>query len=140
VNLDIRFNFTGVNWEIVSETLKRVGMTYDKPAAHRKAFENSYVTVFIYKDNQFIGFGRSISDGVFQAAVYDIAVIPEFQKMGAGSIIIKSILARLPKCNIILYANPGKEEFYEKLGFRKMKTGMAYFRKTEEMKEKGFTE
>ena len=140
MNLDIKFNFTGVDWKIVSETLKHVGMNYDKPASHRKAFENSYVTVFIYKDNQLIGFGRAISDGVFQSAVYDVAVVPEFQKKGTGSLIIKSILSRLPKCNIILYANPGKEEFYEKHGFRRMKTGMAYFKNAEEMIEKGFTE
>jgi ribosomal protein S18 acetylase RimI-like enzyme len=140
MNPDIRFDFTGVDWKVVSEILKRVGMTYDKPAVHKKAFENSYVTMFIYKENQLIGFGRAISDGFFQAAIYDVAVIPEFQKKGAGSIIIRSILSRLPKCNIILYANPGKEIFYEKHRFKKMKTGMAYFRKADEMKEKGFTE
>ena len=28
---------------------------------------------------------------------------------------------------IILYANPGKEGFYQKLGFRKMNTAMAIF-------------
>jgi hypothetical protein len=53
---------------------------------------------------------------------------------------IGSILARLPQCNIILYASPGKEEFYRTLGFRKMKTGMALFGEAEEMKGKGFTE
>jgi hypothetical protein len=53
---------------------------------------------------------------------------------------MKTTLARLSQCNIILYASPGREEFYRKLGLRKMKTGMALFRKAEIMKEKGFTE
>jgi len=42
--------------------------------------------------------------------------------------------------NVILFASPGKEDFYRKLGLRKMKTGMALFKKPDEMKEKGFTE
>jgi len=140
VNIDIKYSTDKVDFKKVTETLSRVGMSSAEPEMHEKAFKNSQVTVFIYKDNQLTGFGRAISDGVFQAALYEIAVIPEFQKMGVGSLIIKSLLSRLPGCNVILYANPGKEMFYEKLGFRKMKTGMAYFIKTQEMKDRGFTE
>ena len=40
----------------------------------------------------------------------------------------------------MLYASPGKEKFYEKLNFRKMKTGMALFLNTEKMQMKGFIE
>ena len=50
------------------------------------------------------------------------------------------ILERLPAGNIILYANIGRESFYEKLGFRRMKTAMARFRHADVMREKGFTE
>jgi hypothetical protein len=39
-----------------------------------------------------------------------------------------------------LYANVGKETFYEKLGFRRLKTGMAKFVKAELMASRGFTE
>jgi hypothetical protein len=47
---------------------------------------------------------------------------------------------KLSSCNFILYASPGKEEFYQTLGFSKMKTGMALFLKAQQMKERGFTE
>jgi predicted N-acetyltransferase YhbS len=69
-----------------------------------------------------------------------VAVVPEFQQKGIGTIIMKEIVERLSRCNIILYAAPGKEDFYRKVGLRKMKTGMALFRKAEAMKERGFTE
>ncbi|MDD2316909.1 MAG: GNAT family N-acetyltransferase [Desulfobacterales bacterium] len=137
---DIRCECSGVDWKIVSETLKRVGMACYEPEAHRKAFEASHTTVFVYRAGQLIGFGRAISDGVYQGAVYDVAVVPEFQRKGIGTIIMKKILERLPECNIILYATPGKEAFYETLNLRKMKTGMARFRNSKKMKEKGFTE
>lgn len=137
---DIQFDCSGADWNTVCETLSRVGMAHYKPDVHRKAFENSYVTVFVYHDSHLIGFGRAISDGAYQAAIHDVAVVPEFQGKGIGTTIIKNLLTRLSQCNVILYAVPGKEAFYEKMGLRKMKTGMALFMKAQEMKEKGFTE
>jgi ribosomal protein S18 acetylase RimI-like enzyme len=140
MELDVQLDCADVNWQFVAETLKRVGMAYAEPAAHRKSFENSQVVVFIRREDQLIGFGRAISDGVFQAAIYDVAILPEYQARGIGTIIIKTIMDKLSDCNFILYAAPGKEEFYQTLGFRKMKTGMALFRKAGHMKERGFIE
>ena len=140
MEVDIKQDCAGVDWNAVSETLKRVGMAYYEPDMHRKAFEASHTTVFVYQAGRLIGFGRAISDGTYQAAIYDCAVLPEFQGKGIGTIILKNILSQISHCNVILYATPGKEGFYQKLGFRKMKTGMAYFKNSESMKELGFTE
>ena len=140
MEIEVKFDCSEVDWKIVSDTLKKVGMGYYEPNLHKQAFQNSYTTVFLYRGTQMIGFGRAISDGAYQAAIYDVAVIPDFQQMGLGNTIMRNILARLPPCNIILYASPGKEEFYRKHNFRKMKTGMALFSNAEKMMEKGFTE
>jgi ribosomal protein S18 acetylase RimI-like enzyme len=140
MELDIKLDCADVNWQFVAETLKRVGMAYAEPSAHQKSFENSQVTVFIRWEGQLIGFGRAISDGVFQAAIYDVAVLPEYQAQNIGTIIIKTIMDKLSNCNFILYAAPGKEGFYQTLGFKKMKTGMALFLKVQQMKERGFTD
>lgn len=129
-----------VDWVRVAETLKRVGMAYAEPEVHRRAFEASHTTVFVYQAGQLVGFGRALSDGVYQAAVYDVAVLPECQGQGIGRMIMKNILERIAGCNVILYASPGKEKFYCKQGFRLMKTGMAAFTKAEAMAKKGFTE
>jgi len=140
MEIDIIYDCSETDWKAVSETLKRVGMAYEEPDVHKRAFEASHTTVFVYKDSQLIGFGRAISDGAYQAAVYDVAVVPEFQKMGIGRMIMEKILERLSGCNVILYARPGKEEFYRRLGLRKMKTGMALFRNPEKMARRGFTD
>ena len=139
MEVDVKQDCAEVDWSVISETLKRVGMAYYEPDVHRKAFEASHTTVFVYHAGRLIGFGRAISDGAYQAAIYDCAVLPEFQGKGIGKIILKSILSRISNCNVILYATPGKEGFYQKLGFRKMKTGMAHFKKSESMKEREFT-
>jgi len=142
MEVDIKQDCIGVDWKTVSETLKNVGMAYYEPEVHRKAFEASHTTVFVYHADRMIGFGRAISDGAYQAAVavYDCAVILEFQGKGTGKMIMSKILSEVPHCNIILYASPGKEGFYQTQGFRKMKTGMALFKKSESMRERGFTE
>ncbi|MCG8617755.1 MAG: GNAT family N-acetyltransferase, partial [Desulfobacterales bacterium] len=119
---------------------KKAGMAVYAPDVLKQAFEASYVTIFIYHGDELIGIGRALSDGAYQAAVYDCAVSPEFQGKGVGRLIITHILSALETCNIILYASPGKEGFYQKYGFRRMKTGMARFVKSEHMSERGFTE
>jgi GNAT superfamily N-acetyltransferase len=60
--------------------------------------------------------------------ICDVALLPRHQGLGLG----KQIVARLVSLSsghkkIILYAVPGKEPFYGKLGFRRMTTAMAIF-------------
>ena len=140
MEVNIKYDSDGVDWKTVSEILKSVGMAYYEPDVHRRAFEASHTTVFVYHADRLIGLGRAISDGAYQAAVYDCAVLSEFQGKGIGKTIMKNILSRISPCSVILYATPGKEGFYQKHGFRKMKTGMALFKKQESMRERGFTE
>ena len=140
MEVKLKYDCGGVDWAAVSDTLKRVGMANRAPELHQKAFEASHTAVFAYSNDQLVGFGRAISDGAYQAAVYEMAIVPEFQKQGIGARILKDILDRLPGCNVILYASPGKEDFYRKLGFRLMKTGMARFQAPDVMAQIGFTD
>lgn len=137
---EIRFDCNGVNWQLVANTLQEVGMAHYAPEIHQQAFEASHTVVFLYHNQQMIGFGRAISDGVYQAAVYDVAVLPQYQGHGLGRTIMQAILSRVSHCNVILYASIGKEPFYRSLGFRLMKTGMALFKQVEIMAAKGFTD
>ncbi|MCH4260228.1 MAG: GNAT family N-acetyltransferase [Clostridium tyrobutyricum] len=138
MDVKIQYNCSNVDWNRVSKILEEVNMAYFAPEIHKKAFQNSYTVVFVYHSDKLIGFGRAISDGVYQAAIYDVAVLPEYQGKHVGSTIIKSIIKKIPRCNFILYASPGKERFYEKMNFKKMKTGMALFNDVEKMQSKGF--
>ena len=140
MNVELKFDCTGVDFAFVSATLNRVGMASRPPELLQKSFAASAVVVFAYVDGRPVGFGRAISDGAYQAAVYEMAVVPEFQRQGLGARIMQAILDRLPGYNVILYASPGKEDFYRKLSFRRMKTGMARFQRPDAMAQKGFTE
>lgn len=140
MNLKIQYDCANIDWNRVSEILKKVDMAHFEGEMHKKAFENSHTVAFAFDDDILIGFGRAISDGTYQAALYDIAVLPEYQGKRVGATIVNNILKCIPQCSFILYASPGKEVFYEKLHFRKMKTGMALFYNAEKMQMKGFTE
>ena len=140
MEVDLKFDAADVDWNTVHDTLQRVGMAYHPPAVHQQAFAASHTVVFAYSAGQLVGFGRALSDGLCQAALYDVAVVPEFQRQGIGAQIVSALLSRLSSCNVILYAAPGKEGFYQTLGLRKMKTAMARFPQAEAMAARGFTE
>ena len=133
-------NYKEVDFNKVCEIIKKAGLTTFSVELTQKAFENSYVCVFIYFEDELIGAGTAISDGAYQAAIYDIVVLPEYQGKGFGRVIVTEILKRLKNLNIILYARPGVENFYRKFGFSKMLTGMVKFTNADVMKSRGFTD
>ena len=138
MNLKIQTNCININWSEVQNILKTVGMSYVDVDTHKLSFENSYTVIFVFDNNKLVGFGRAISDGVRNSAIYDIATLPEYQRKGIGRLIVENIIKSTPNCNFILYASPGKEGFYESLGFYKLKTGMGYFFDLEKAIKKGF--
>ena len=140
MSIKFQSNCEGIDWKLVPELLKTVGMGFHPPEVHQRTFSASASVIFVYDDELLIGFARAISDGVTQAAVYDVAVMPAYQGHGIGKLMMEHIVKSLPGCSFILFASPGKEPFYEKLNFRKMKTGMALFVKQDAMREKGFTD
>lgn len=140
MNLRLQFDTVGINWDLVVEILQKVGMAYYTGEIHHRAFTNSHSVVFVFHNDNLIGFGRAISDGAYQAAIYDVAVLPSYQGKGIGKMIVQTLVKSSPNCNVILYASPGKEVFYEKENFRRMKTGMALFLDAKRMHGNGFIE
>jgi len=110
--------------------LYRVAPLGDKKAADLKVvFTNSMYRAFVREDGVLIGAGRAVADGIDVSYLADIAVHPDHQGRGLG----KEIVSRLRELSkhhkkIILYAAPGKDTFYLKLGFKRMLTAMAIFR------------
>lgn len=138
--MELRQSCDGVDWAAVRDLLKEAGMSFHDADKHRRAFQAAYAVVFAYDGEALIGCGRALSDGVYQAALYDIAVLPSYQGGGLGRRLVEALMADLDHCNVILYASPGKEDFYRKLGFRGLKTGMARFLRADAMSARGFTE
>jgi len=114
-----------IDWLVAAEVFRLAPLGSRDPQKLKKSFENSFMTVFAFDRERLVGLGRAISDGVDQAAIYDVVVLPEYQGRGTGRMIMDKIISSLPVENIILYAVPGKEGFYKKCGFHFMNTAMA---------------
>ena len=130
-----------ISWEELARLfeLAPLGKKRD-PKMLEKAFRNSLLKVFAFHGTKLVGAGRALSDGVWRAAIYDVAVLPEYQGRGIGSTIIRHLIDSANVEVIMLYAAPGKEEFYEQFGFRKMTTAMAITPSEEEARKRGLIE
>lgn len=140
MNLRYQYDCENIDWTRVRDLLAEVGMSTVDVEKHRLSFQNSYAVIFIFDGDILIGIGRSISDGVRQSALYDIAVDPGYQGLGLGKDIVLRLMDKTPACNFILYASPGKEGFYKKMSYKKMKTGMILFGDRERMNDSDFIE
>lgn len=87
-------------------------------------------------DDNIIGFARALSDGVFNAAIYDVVVCPEYQRRGIAKLLLENLLAQFEDLSCIhLISTTGNEAFYKKIGFKKLTTGMAIYHKSHLEKE-----
>ncbi len=142
MNITYKIKKENVNWQEVSEVLKRSGLS-DHPAWEQEIiFNNSYAVVFVYDEEKIVGVARALSDGVCQAAIYNVALEEEYQGHGIGRSLIEKLLEQLKGQNVILYTHPRTVNLYEKFGFRRSKTAMCMFQESQEklewMSEQGF--
>lgn len=131
----------GIDWEELSALYRAAPLGTKDAAALELAFSNSRFVLLVYDDGRLVGAGRALADGVDCSYICDVALLPSHQGCGLG----KQIVARLVELSrghrkILLYAVPGKEPFYARFGFRRMKTAMAIFQKPEEAQANGYTE
>jgi len=96
------------------------------PEALATVFGNSMYICFAYAGTALAGAGRVLADGLDCAYIADVAVHPEHQGRGLGGEIIRRLVGLSSgHKKIILYANPGTEDVYRRLGFLRMTTAMA---------------
>jgi ribosomal protein S18 acetylase RimI-like enzyme len=129
-----------VDWERLSIVFKRAPLGNRNAAGLRKVFRNSGVRCFAWDGEELIGAGRAITDGVRYAVIFDVVLLPEYQGKGIGKRIMTFLAKRAKAANILLHAVPGKEGFYRRLGYRKMKTAMARFKDPAALRRSGYIE
>jgi ribosomal protein S18 acetylase RimI-like enzyme len=91
------------------------------------AFESSYKVVTAWAGEMLIGAGRMLSDGICYGSIFDVGVLPEYQKKGIGKGLMQELLIGNEHMPIHLTSTFGNEEFYKKLGFKKHKTALTKY-------------
>lgn len=141
MNVSIKYGTEHLDWTDVCEIFRLAPLGTRDPKKLQPAAENSHTVVSAIVDEKLVGFGRAISDGQYQSAIYDIVVLPEFQRKGIGSTIMNALLEKLPKkTTVLIFVAPGKQAFYRKFGFGNLKTGMGLFPNPEMSRAKGYLE
>ncbi|WDV45199.1 GNAT family N-acetyltransferase [Clostridiaceae bacterium M8S5] len=91
-----------------------------KPEMLKNAYKNSLRILGAYKDEKLVGIIRVVGDGHSIIYIQDILVMPQYQRMGIGSILLKKIMEQYANVyqKILLTENePKTVEFYKSLGF-----------------------
>ncbi len=84
--------------------------------------ENSCFSVCIFSDNKIVGMARVVGDGSYYT-VFDVVTRKEFQNQGVGTMLMNEVVSWYKSIEdddtyLYLGASQGKEQFYEKFGFK----------------------
>ncbi|HEX7887814.1 MAG TPA: GNAT family N-acetyltransferase [Ramlibacter sp.] len=139
MTLEWKHSADGLDWEELSALYRAAPLGEKKPLHLQKVFSNSMFQCFVYENKKLVAVGRALADGADCSYICDIAVLPSHQGTGLGKQVVSQLvgMSRGHK-KIILYAVPGKEPFYRKFGFLRMKTAMALFENQQQQVERGY--
>lgn len=105
----------------ILELYQSVGWTAytDHPETLASGFENSLDVIGAYIENKLAGIIRTVGDGQTIVYIQDILVLPQFQRLGIGTALIKAILDKYSSVRQIILATDNTEktcEFYKSVG------------------------
>ena len=139
MNLQWTDSIDDIDWTELSEMYRLAPLGNKSPEWLRTAFSNSMFKCLARDAGRLVAAGRAVADGVDCSYLCDIAVHPAHQGAGLGREVIQRLVNR--SCGhrkILLYAVPGKEAFYQRFGFRRMRTAMAIFEHPQQAAEHGY--
>ena len=125
-NFDYKFVNSWVENGIV-DLYKSAGWWSDNynSAGIQKLIRGSFAFLVIVdlKTDKTVGMGRLISDGVSDAYIQDVVILPDYRGLGLGKKLIEILVSKCIEKDIRwigLIAEPGQENFYLKVGFDEM--------------------
>ena len=88
----------------------------------KKSLANSDVIVSIWLNNEIVGFGRGLSDGVYRGVLWDIVIDQNHQGLGYGKIIVNTLLnsKKLKTTSKVYLMTTNKKIFYSQVDFKEV--------------------
>ena len=126
-NIEIKFVNNWSEDEIVE--LYKAGGWWKEPyesSGVGQLIKGSYAFAVVVdkKTGKTIGMGRIISDGVSDAYIQDLVILPKYRDQGIGKQLVQFLLKRCKDDGIFwigLIAEPDQDGFYSTIGFKQMK-------------------
>ena len=130
-----------LDWVELAALYQAAPLGNKNPADLKIAFTNSMFKCFVCDQGKLVGVGRALADGVDCSYICDVALLPSHQGRGHGKQIVSELVILSSRHKkIILYSVPGREPFYKKLGFKRMRTAMAIFENQGVALERGYVD
>lgn len=79
-------------------------------------FLHSTFVFSAWADGKLVGCVRVLSDRMFRSVIYDLAVLPAYQRMGIGRNLVQRCIEACPDSGWLVLTEDA-EGFYKKLGF-----------------------
>jgi len=92
------------------------------------AMQQSYFSIYVYSQDKLIATGRVISDGVINAYICGLGVLPDYRRRGIGSEILKSLANHCTRQNLHVqfFCEEHLADYYKKCGFEEFAVGMKW--------------
>ncbi|MFN2118827.1 MAG: GNAT family N-acetyltransferase [Anaerolineales bacterium] len=117
-----------IDWEELYRLYQATHMGQESAADLKAVFSTSLCSCFAHEAGKLIAAGRALQDREGGSYICGVAVDPDHQGLGIGrELMTRLVMLSAGSKKIYLHAAPGKESFYEKLGFRRTGATMAIF-------------
>ncbi len=124
VTIELKRDIVAIDWNALSFVYSQTP-GQDAPDQLERTWACSYATVLAYDGERLVGAARALSDGEREALIVGVAVLPEYQRRGIGTAMMRDLIERLNGCAIILTSSEDENTpFYRRLGFRTHKRTM----------------
>lgn len=90
------------------------------------AMEKSFYVLYAYEANKLVGTGRVISDGLTNAYLCGLGVLPDYRNRGIGKELCKNVVEYCKNQNLHVqfFCEENLVPYYEKMGFEVFSMGM----------------
>jgi GNAT superfamily N-acetyltransferase len=93
-----------------------------------RAMEQSWYVLYAYHGEKLVGTARVVSDGVINAYLCGLGVVPEYRNKGIGTEISKRLVKHCKDYNLHIQLFCGEKlvPYYDGMGFEIFAVGMKY--------------
>ena len=88
----------------------------------KKCLANSDVIVSVWVEDEIVGFGRALTDGIYRGFLWDIVIDQHHQGKGLGTLIVKNLLSsrRIRNTKKVYLMTTNKKRFYSQFDFKEV--------------------